>query len=118
MARHEATGSRLGYTGVLEVTSIDGNRDGRGPSLSGADYYDERYWRSIQPTAKDAAWAADDDTHGATNGHGRAHRHLHPGHRPDAGRTPGSNPPAPGTNPVRPGDGQHGRPTCMERMGQ
>src|SRR3546814_10839256 len=68
MARHEATGSRLGYTGVLEVTSIDGNRDGRGPSLSGADYYDERYWRSMQPTAKDAAWAADDDTHGATNG--------------------------------------------------
>src|SRR3546814_8958188 len=53
---------------VLEVTSIDGNRDGRGPSLSGADYYDERYWRSMQPTAKDAAWAADDDTHGATNG--------------------------------------------------
>src|SRR3546814_2086588 len=34
MARHEATGSRLGYTGVLEVTSIDGNRDGRGPSRS------------------------------------------------------------------------------------
>src|SRR3546814_4890440 len=59
MARHEATGSRLGYTGVLEVTSIDGNRDGRGPSLSGADYYDARYWRSMQPTAKDAAWAAD-----------------------------------------------------------
>src|SRR3546814_4688549 len=48
MARHEATGIRLGYTGVLEVTSIDGNRDGRGPSLSGADYYDERYWRSMQ----------------------------------------------------------------------
>src|SRR3546814_5101782 len=81
MARHEATGSRLGYTGVLEVTSIDGNRDGRGPSLSGADYYDERYWRSMQPTAKDAAWAADDDTQGATNGQCRAHRPFHPGNR-------------------------------------
>src|SRR3546814_2631134 len=37
MARHQATGSRLGYTGVLAVTATDGNRDGRGPSLSGAD---------------------------------------------------------------------------------
>src|SRR3546814_21171989 len=71
MARHQATGSRLGYAGVLEVTATDGNRDGRGPSLSGADYHDERYWRSMQPTMKDAASAADDDTQGETNGQWR-----------------------------------------------
>src|SRR3546814_12191473 len=105
MARHEATGSRLGYTGVLEVTSIDGNRDGRGPSLSGADYYDERYWRSMQPTAKDAAWAADDDTHGATNGHRRAHRPLQPDNRPDHRRTPGSTTRDPRNTPATAGDG-------------
>src|SRR3546814_18489589 len=67
MARHQATGSRLGYAGVLEVTAPDGNRDGRSPSLSGADEYDERYWRSMQPTMNAAASAAADDPEGATN---------------------------------------------------
>ena len=65
LARHQATGSRLGYAGMLEVTSTGGNSDARGASLSGADYYDERYWRSMEPAEKDAA---DNLTDGASNG--------------------------------------------------
>lgn len=68
LARHQSTGSRLGYAGVLEVTAIKGNRDAHGASLSGADYYDERYWRSMQPAANDAVTATDNLTDGATNG--------------------------------------------------
>lgn len=68
LARHQSTGSRLGYAGLLEVTAIDGNRDARGASLSGADYYDERYWRSMRPAANDVPTANDDLTDGATNG--------------------------------------------------
>jgi hypothetical protein len=48
-ARHQATGSRLGYAGVLEVTTTNGHRDTSGTSMSGPDYYDEKYWRSPQP---------------------------------------------------------------------
>ena len=65
LARHQATGSRLGYAGMLEVTSTGGNSDARGASLSGADYYDERYWRSMEPAEKDAAGNLTD---GASNG--------------------------------------------------
>lgn len=68
LARHQATGSRLGYAGMLEVTATDGNGDTRGASLSGADYYDERYWHSMQPATKDAATVADNLTDGASNG--------------------------------------------------
>ena len=68
LARHQSTGSRLGYAGLLEVTAIDGNRDARGASLSGADYYDERYWQTMQPATKDAASAADIITDKTTNG--------------------------------------------------
>ncbi len=49
MARHQATGSRLGYAGALEVTATNGARDTSGTSLSGPDYYDEKYWRGPQP---------------------------------------------------------------------
>lgn len=51
MARHQATGSRLGYAGALEVTATNGARDTSGTSLSGLDYYDEKYWRSPRPAA-------------------------------------------------------------------
>lgn len=49
MARHQATGSRLGYAGALEVTATNGSRDTSGTALSGADYYDKKYWRGPQP---------------------------------------------------------------------
>ncbi|MDN5780428.1 MAG: hypothetical protein L0H23_00150 [Luteimonas sp.] len=50
-ARHQATGSRLGYAGALEVTATNGARDTSGTSLSGPEYYDKKYWRSPQPPA-------------------------------------------------------------------
>lgn len=56
-ARHQATGSRLGYAGALEVTATNGNRDTSGTSLSGSDYYDRKYWRSPQPEADRPAHA-------------------------------------------------------------
>lgn len=64
LARHQATGSRLGYAGVLEVTSTGGNGDARGASLSGADYYDERYWRSMEPAKNDTANLTDGTSNG------------------------------------------------------
>src|SRR5690606_17394727 len=67
LARHQATGSRLGYAGVLEVTATNGSSK-EGAALSGADYYDERYWQTMQPATKDAASAADIITDKTTNG--------------------------------------------------
>jgi len=58
MARHEATGSRLGFGGMLEITATNGSRDAQGPSMSGADYYDRRYWQSPRP---DNTAAGEDD---------------------------------------------------------
>ncbi len=48
-ARHQATGSRLGYAGSLEVTATNGTLDTSGTALSGAEYYDRKYWRSASP---------------------------------------------------------------------
>ena len=68
-ARHEATGSRLGYAGALEVTATNGARDTSGTSLSGPDYYDEKYWRSPQPaTNQSSTPPADGIDKGMKNG--------------------------------------------------
>ncbi|WP_417472509.1 hypothetical protein [Luteimonas mephitis] len=53
-ARHQATGSRLGYAGALEVTTTNGSSDTSGTSLSGPEYYDKKYWRSPQSAANQA----------------------------------------------------------------
>jgi len=54
-ARHQATGSRLGYAGALEVTATNGDRGASGTAISGPDYYDRKYWRGPRPAVNQSS---------------------------------------------------------------
>lgn len=69
MARHQATGSRLGYAGALEVTATNGARDATGTSMTGSEYYDKKYWGTSQrATDQSAPPSADGHQGGIKNG--------------------------------------------------